>query len=282
VLLVIDHDRPAEGDKKLDLVGVGVLSASLFALLLSLDLGTDHGWGHPLIIGLFAVAIVGLLAFGFVELKMGDKALVPASLLRNREFTAAALTTLLNSAIFMAALMYIPQFMTKELRFSAMESGFGLLPLMLIFALTSFVAGGLYERMGAKLSVSMGGGCLALGMLLLSRLHDQTPYAGLLPGMIVLAVGIGLFYSSITTAAITAIDRSQGSLGGAIIYMCQVAGGAIGLGLSTAIVVSATSLPQGISRAFLLNAILSCIALVVSMLFVRGSTQSPQEDDFSS
>ncbi len=43
--------------------------------------------------------------------------------------------------------------------------------------------------------------------------------------MVVLGIGVGLFYSSITTAAITALDPSQASLAGAIVYMFQIAGG---------------------------------------------------------
>ena len=58
--------------------------------------------------------------------------------------------------------------------------------------------------------------------------------------MVVLGVGVGLFYSSITTAAVTALDPSRSSLAGGIVYMCQIAGGAIGLGLNTAIVASAS------------------------------------------
>ena len=48
--------------------------------------------------------------------------------------------------------------------------------------------------------------------------------------MVVLGMGVGLFYSSVTTAAITALDPSQASLAGAIVYMCQIAGGSIGVG----------------------------------------------------
>jgi hypothetical protein len=51
----------------------------------------------------------------------------------------------------------------------------------------------------------------------------------------VLGVGFGLFVSTITTAAVTSLDASRVSLGGAILYMFQVAGGSIGLALTTTI-----------------------------------------------
>ena len=58
--------------------------------------------------------------------------------------------------------------------------------------------------------------------------------------MVVLGVGVGLFYSSITTAAVTALDPSRSSLAGGIVYMFQVAGGAVGLGLTTTVFVTAS------------------------------------------
>jgi hypothetical protein len=92
--------------------------------------------------------------------------------------------------------------------------------------------------------------------------------------MVVLGVGIGLFYSSITTAAVTALDPSRSSLAGGIIYMFQVAGGAVGLGLNTAIVTSAAEatlngLASGIGEAFRLDAVLALAALVAVVVIGR-------------
>jgi MFS family permease len=144
------------------------------------------------------------------------------------------------------------------------------LPMMGTFALTSFASGPLYARLGAKLIVTIGAICLALGMFLLSRVEPTTTYAGLVPGMVVLGVGVGLFYSSITTVAITALDPSRSSLAGAIIYMFQIAGGAVGLGLNTALVVTAPSLVDGIRIAFLVDAGLAVAGVLVAIIFVGG------------
>lgn len=75
----------------------------------------------------------------------------------------------------------------------------------------------------------------------------------LVPGMVVLGIGIGLFYSSITTAAITAVVHERVSLASAIVYMFQIAG-AVGLGLNTALVTIAPLLPEGIGCV-----VLSCL-----------------------
>jgi len=262
-------------DRRLDYPGVATLTLGVVSLLLALDEGSDLGFTSPTILGLFGFALVMLVAFAVVESRQGDHALVPRSVLKNRIFTVANISVLLMSAIFFSALLYLPQFFTKVLGYSALESGAGLLPMMGVFAATSFVAGALYERLGAKLIVSVGAGFLGVGMLVLSFVEVDSTYLSLVPGMIILGVGVGLFYSSITTSAVTALDPSLASLAGGIVYMCQIAGGAIGLGLNTAIVVasgtSQSDLANGISNAFKVDAALAGIGLVVAVLFVGGT-----------
>ena len=195
---------------------------------------------------------------------------MPRDVLQNRQFAAACLATLMMSAIFFSALVFLPQFMAKELGFSAVGAGAGLLPMMGVFAVTSFVAGPLYSRLGPKLIVGAGAACLAVGIFMLSLVTAETTYRDLVPGMVVLGIGVGLFYSSVTTAGITAIDKSKASLAGAIIYMAQIAGGSIGLGLNTALVVTAASLPEGIAIAFKVDAALAIAGLVVVIFFIGG------------
>jgi hypothetical protein len=69
---------------------------------------------------------------------------------------------------------------------------------------------------------------------------------------------------------VTALDPSRSSLAGGIIYMFQIAGGSIGLGLNTALVVTAGSLVEGIRRAFLVDAVLAVGGVVVAILFIGG------------
>jgi EmrB/QacA subfamily drug resistance transporter len=270
-LLVVPQDPARKGEAKIDYPGTVVLSIGLLALLLALDWALDLGWTAPLIIFLFAVGAVALVAFLFIERRAGDRALVPRNVLQNRAFLAAGMATLLASAIFFAALLYLPQFMSKELGFNAMGSGAGLLPMMGTFMVTSFIAGRLYARLGPKVIVTMGAALLGAGMILLSRISASTTYDQLVFGMVVLGVGVGLFYSSVTTAAITALDPSEASLAGAIVYMFQIAGGSIGVGFNTAIVVSGSSMPAGIHTAFLVNGLLAMCSAAVAVLFVGGT-----------
>jgi EmrB/QacA subfamily drug resistance transporter len=264
----VPESKEASAERHIDYGGIALVSIGIVLLLIGLDEGTTEGFGDPVIIGLFVVGAALLLAFFRFERAQGEGALVPSDVLSNRVFAASCLATLLMSAIFFSALLYVPQFFEKQLGYSPLGSGAGLLPLMGVFAVTSFIAGSLYNRLGGRIVVAAGAACLGVGILLLSFLDADTAYAGMVPGMIVLGVGVGLFYSAITTTAVTALDPSRSSLAGGIVYMCQIAGGAVGLGLNTALVTSQSSLADGIALAFKVDAVLAFAGLVVVLAFI--------------
>lgn len=269
-LWAIADDKPDNDDRRIDYGGIAILTCGLLALLLALDQGTDLGWGDPWIVSLFVFAAVALIAFSLFERRVGDRALLPKDVATNLAFFTACIATLLMSSIYFAGILYLPQFMMKSLDYSAMGAGVGMLPVMGMFAVTSFFAGPLYDRLGAKTVVAVGAVALGAGMFLLTVIAPGTEYVSLVPGMAILGAGIGLFYSSITTAGITAVDKSRASLAGAIVYMFQIAGGSIGLGLNTAIVVSAPSFAEGISRAFMVDGFLAIGGFLVVLLFAGG------------
>jgi len=131
--------------------------------------------------------------------------------------------------------LYAPQFMEKILDYSALKAGVGMVPMLGTFALTSFIAGPLYGRLGAKVTVTAGALGLTVGPFLLSMVDASSNYSALIVGLAITGLGAGLFYPSVTTAGVTALDPSRTSLAGGLVYMCQIAGGAIGLGITTTI-----------------------------------------------
>ena len=89
--------------------------------------------------------------------------------------------------------------------------------------------------------------------------------------MVVLGIGVGSFYPTATTAGVTSVDESQTSLAGGIVYMFQIAGGSIGLGLTTTVFSGAIPpFVDGVQAAFRLDAALSLVGLLVAIAFVGG------------
>jgi EmrB/QacA subfamily drug resistance transporter len=281
----VPESRAEAVERRFDYAGVATLTIGLVALLVALDEVDDYGWGSAWILGLLAIFAVLLAAFVLQERRAGDRALVPRDVMSNRAFATACLAVLLMSPTFFAALVYLPQFMQKILGYSPVEAGLGLLPMMGVFALVSFVAGPLYERLGPRPVLAAGAACLVAGPLLLSLIETGDSWAQLVPGMVLLGAGVGLFYSAVTTAAVTALDRSRASLAGGIVYMFQVGGGSVGLGIATTVFTAAAgdgisssvervvrdSFESGFQATFLLVAAVALAGFLVTVLFVGRS-----------
>lgn len=287
VLWKVSESAETGGEHRFDWPGMALLTGSLVALLIALDEAVTVGWGDPGVIGLLVAAAVLMAAVIPVEHRAGSWALVPRDVAGNREFRAALFAVGFMSMTFFTALLYLPQFMEKLLGFSALRAGVGMLPLMVTFGTTSFVAGRLYERFGAKRVVAIGAACLPVGMLLLSLLGAGSSYAVLIPGMVLLGLGTGLFYSAVFTAAVSSLDPNQASLASGIVYMFQVAGGSVGLGIATTIVVTAAgaearpgghagvAFVHGIQETFQVSAGLAAAGFVIALLFVGGRLIAP-------
>jgi EmrB/QacA subfamily drug resistance transporter len=262
--------EPEAGAQGIDYPGIAAISVGLVSLLVALDQVDDWGWGDPKVIGLFALAAVLVAAFLPIERRAGMSALIPHNVIKNESFRASCLAILFMSATFFAALLYLPQFMQKHLGYSPLEAGVGMLPFLATFAVVSFVAGPLYNRLGAKLLATLGAACITIAPFAFSQVGEQSGYGSLVAGMVVLGIGIGSFYPTATTAGVTSVDESETSLAGGIVYMFQIAGGSIGLGLTTTVFSAQESFVDGIQAAFRLDAALSLIGFLIALFFVGG------------
>ncbi|HZO07252.1 MAG TPA: DHA2 family efflux MFS transporter permease subunit, partial [Solirubrobacterales bacterium] len=270
--LLVHVKEPESSERRIDYAGIATLSVGLVSLLVALDQAADWGWGDPRVIAMLALAAILIAAFLPIERRAGEHALVPQKVMRNESFTAACFAVLFMAGTFFAALLYLPQLMEKQLGYSALESGVGMLPFLAVFALSSFAAGPLYNRVGPKVLAVVGAALIAAGPLLFFLMieHDSG-YGALVPGMIVLGIGAGSFVPTATTAGVTSVDESQTSLAGGIVYMFQIAGGSIGLGLTTTVFASQVPpFTDGVHAAFQLDAALSLIGLAIALLFVGG------------
>ena len=229
---------PKPGEQRIDYPGIAAISVGLVSLLVALDQVDDWGWGDPRVIGLLALAAILLVAFVPIERRAGRARAGPArGDAQTRASAPPAWRSCLMSATFFAALLYLPQFMQKQLGYSPLEAGVGMLPFLATFAARLL-------RRRAALQPARGeaaGGRSAppaspiAPVPLLAGRRAAPSYGSLVPGMVVLGIGIGSFYPTATTAGVTSVDESQTSLAGGIVYMFQIAGGSIGLGLTTTV-----------------------------------------------
>ena len=105
----IKPDHPEAEDTRMDYAGIVTITVGLVSLLLAFDQVIDWGWGDPRIIALLALSFVLIAGFVVVERRAGDHALVPPDVMRNRDFAYTCGAILMMSAVFFAAMLYLPQ-----------------------------------------------------------------------------------------------------------------------------------------------------------------------------
>jgi EmrB/QacA subfamily drug resistance transporter len=264
-LKTVASDTPTGPREKLDIPGVITITLALVALLVALDQVSDWGWGDPVIIGLLVMSVALALAFVATQRRRDAAVLIPRGIVANPRFRAACLATLSASGIFFVSLLYVPQFTQKVLDYNALESGVALLPMMICFAATSFIAGPLYNKTGPRPLLLSGAVLMPIGILLLSFVTDDSGYLALVPGLAMLGIAYGLFYSTLTNAAITTLDSTQTGVGGGILYMSQLVGGTVGLALTTTVV-----LANDLQTGFRVDVLLGVLGVVAAFFVVRA------------
>jgi EmrB/QacA subfamily drug resistance transporter len=209
VVLALRYVPEDSGGRRepLDVSGAAWVTAGLGALTWMLTIaGTPSGLSRST--GFMAVAAIGLLIlFAIVEIRRGDRALVPMTLFSAPTVLGLNLVTLLLYGALGALLVLLPYVLIDALRYSAAEAGAALLPLPIVMALVSPLAGSLAARVGPRLPIAVGSTAVGLGMALTLRVGAATAYwTGLLPAVIVLALGLSTAVAPLTTAVLSDVE----------------------------------------------------------------------------
>jgi EmrB/QacA subfamily drug resistance transporter len=274
-------------DRSIDYAGIALLGLALVSLLLALDYAPDIGWGATLTIVMLAVSVVAAAAFAVVERRRGQTALMPPDLASNGPFLRACAGTAVIAAGFFTVMLYVPQVMQKSLDYSALQAGVGMAPLLVTFAIASFISGVFYDKLGPSITVVGGAAVTTVGALLMAVLIGDPTYARLVIPLIVFGFGFGAFQPTVTTAAVTALDAERESLAGGILYMFTLSGGALGLGVAATIVSSVadsvrepvnSTFVDGVADVFILLTALSVLATVLAIGIARASRRAAVED----
>ena len=214
-LLYIPEDSAGRGEP-LDVSGAALVTAGLGVLTWVLTIaGTPGGWSG--ITGIMAIGAIGLLLFFvIVEVRRGDRALVPMTLFSTPTVVGLNLVTLLLYGALGAVIVLLPYVLIEALQYSAVQAGAALLPFPIVMALISPLTGSFAGRVGPRLPIAVGSIAVGLGMLLTLRIGASTGYwTEVLPAVIVLALGLSAAVAPLTTAVLSDIEaRYTGAASG--------------------------------------------------------------------
>lgn len=177
---------------KIDYLGSAMLIITVVPLLLALTLDkTAHAWSSPLIVGLFAVAAVGLGLFLWAE-RRAEAPILPLFLFRNRTFALVNLISPLVGMSFFAAVLFLSIYLVNVLGVSATEAGTAVIPLTLGFVFSSFASSAIVQRTGRYKLIMLAGLLIMLaGFWWLTQLDVNTTLNMVRLHMVVIGIGMG-------------------------------------------------------------------------------------------
>jgi EmrB/QacA subfamily drug resistance transporter len=234
-LFAARESRDETVDRTVDFPGIAALTIGLTALVLALVEGNAWHWGSPRIVGLFAVAIIALAAFVQIE-RTVRAPMIDFAFFRSRTSLGANLVGFLITFAMFAQFFFVTLYLQNVLHYSPLETGIRFLPSTLVIIVTGPLAGRLTDRVGPRPLMTLGLVVVGLAILIQSRITVHTGYGLLLPGFILMGLGLGLVMSPMSTAAMNAVDRTKAGAASGVLSMSRMIGSTFGVAIMGALV----------------------------------------------
>jgi EmrB/QacA subfamily drug resistance transporter len=233
-LFAVRESRDTSVGRDVDYAGVAVLTVGLTALVLALVEGNAWGWGSAEVIGLLALAAVALPAFVFVENRV-KAPMVQFDLLSDRNFLGAVVVALIITFAMMGVFFFLALYMQDILGYSPLEAGIRFLPSTLMIVGVAPVAGRLSDRFGPRWLIAGGLVLVAGSLFTFSRIAVDSGYLNLLPGFMLLGIGVAMTMSPMTSAAMNAVPVQKAGIASGVLSMFRMVGGSLGIAVTGAI-----------------------------------------------
>ncbi|MFJ1749997.1 MFS transporter [Streptomyces sp. NPDC088116] len=236
--------EPADGRNRspLDIPGVVLSTLGLVSLVYGFTRAETDGWSDTMTISLFVGAAVLLFSFVVVESRVAHP-LLPLRVVADRNRGGVYLSLGLAIIAMFGLFLFLTYYLQVVKGYSPVRTGFAFLPMIAGMITGSTQIGArLMTRVPPRLLMGPGFLVAALGMLLLTQLEIDSSYTGLiLPGQLLLGLGMGTAFMPAMSLATHGIEPRDAGVASAMVNTSQQVGGAIGTALLNTIAASATT-----------------------------------------
>lgn len=212
-----------------DVFGLLTFSGALTALVLGLVRGPDDGWHSAFVLSLFATAVVLLVIFFISQRMRGDRAMLDLSLFRNVTFVGLAALALLANVAGPTSIFLEANFVQNVLHLTPWETGLRFLPLTVTILVFGALSGMLTATVPMRFVFFGSLVALAIGLSLIQGVTEHSSWTALLPSMIVMGIGMGLFNPPRAAAAIGVTEPARAGMASGINETFQQVGVAVGI-----------------------------------------------------
>jgi EmrB/QacA subfamily drug resistance transporter len=286
ILLVADRGARS-GAAAFDSQGAVLVTGGMLLLVYGLVRAPVAGWGSVQTILALTGSAILMIAFTLNELRSRNP-LVPFAILRVKGLVAADVTQLIAFTGFFSMFFYATLYMQEILNYSPLEAGAAYLPITAGFAIAGGLASQLVTRIGTRPVVVAGCLIAGAGIYYVSRVPLHGSYAtDLLPGFLVMSLGAGSVFVSVTAAANAGVPAGRAGLAAGLLNASQQVGSALGLAVLSAVAITRTNhlvaahspylvaADAGYHRALLVGGIVMAAAGLLALRIGNTRTAAP-------
>ena len=287
---LVPREQRRAGTATFDFPGAILVTGGMLLLIYALVKAPEVGWGTAHTIGELGTAAVLLAAFVITEQRNRDP-LFPFSIFRIKGLAAADATQLIAFAGFISLFFFLTLYMQNVLGYTPIQSGSAYLPVTAGIIIAAGASSQLIPRIGTRPVIVAGTLIAAGGMSYLARIPVDGSYlADLLPGLMIMSIGLGAVFVTVTTAANAGVPADQAGLAAGLLNTSLQLGSALGLAILSAIATARTSgllaagtapaqaLTSGFQRAVLASSIALFAAAVIALRATNTRGQTPPPD----
>lgn len=226
---------------RLDVPGVVLGSGGLFALVLGFSQAEPQGWDSPLTWVPLAASVVLLVGF-VIRQRTAANAVLPLEVVLDRDRGASFLSILVAGSGMFGVFLFLTYYLQSTLGFTPMQTGVGFLPMVVSIIITAQIQSNLLiPRFGPKLLVPIGMLLAATGMLTFTTLEVDSPYTRVLPGLILMGIGMASIMPASFQLATLGVPPRLAGAASALVSTSQQVGGAIGTALLNTLAATAAT-----------------------------------------
>lgn len=229
------HDRPNQRRPGIvDYMGIALLVVSVGALQYVLEHGQREDWfASPLISWLTAIGIVGGIALIWRELTTSEP-VIDFRVLRHRQMWVGTVLGVIMGIGLYAMSFTLPVFLQRNLRMTAEQTGFVLLPGALATAVSMAVVGRLTNKFDSRILITMGALIFATAAWKLSLITGESGAHDFFWPLIPRGVGLGLMFVPLTTITLAELSHEELPQGTGLYNFFRQLGGSFGIaGIAT-------------------------------------------------
>jgi DHA2 family methylenomycin A resistance protein-like MFS transporter len=265
-------DQPVAPQKTRGFDPLGQALAALFVLgIVGAIIETGpSGWRSPLVLSSLVMAVTTGIGFIIAERKTPDPA-VPIDLLRNMDISTTLLVGFAVNAVIFGVTFAFALYFQRVLFFSTVETGIAFLPFALMIIAANVVGGRFVARFGLRMPIFAGLLIAATGCALLAG--QDASYLAILPGQLLIRLGIGIVVPAITTGILAAVPAARAGVASGALNATRQTGGAVGVAVFGALM--ATDIVRGVRTAMVIAGLSLLVTAVISLVGMRLPQSQP-------